>query len=118
MRLKQVHTGHPFRDKAMLAVMRIVMGHAPGVVRTLLYAQGGEIRKLVKKISTVRQSLDNSNRDMDQGLERLGVANLVPADGNSIAFSRSTRQVLNIVYGKVDATEGLFFPNGLNGAIK
>jgi hypothetical protein len=37
MRLKQVHQGHGFRDRAMLAVMRIVMGHAPGVVRTLLY---------------------------------------------------------------------------------
>ena len=37
MRLKQVHAGHPFRDKAMLTVMRLVMGHAPGVVRTLLY---------------------------------------------------------------------------------
>ena len=37
MRLKKVHSGHAFRDRAMLAVMRAVMGHAPGVVRTLLY---------------------------------------------------------------------------------
>ena len=37
MRLKKVHAGHPFKDRAMLAVMRLVMGHAPGVVRTLLY---------------------------------------------------------------------------------
>ena len=37
MRLHKVHTGHRLRDKAMLGVMRVVMGHAPGVVRTLLY---------------------------------------------------------------------------------
>jgi hypothetical protein len=37
MRLRKVHTGHRLRDKAMLAIMRIAMGHAPGVVRTLLY---------------------------------------------------------------------------------
>ena len=37
MRLHKVHTGHRLRDKAMLRIMRIVMGHAPGVVRTLLY---------------------------------------------------------------------------------
>ena len=37
MRLKKVHTGHRLPDKAMLALMKVVMGHAPGVVRTLRY---------------------------------------------------------------------------------
>ena len=37
MRLHKVHTGQRLRDKAMLGVMRLVMGHAPGVVRTLMY---------------------------------------------------------------------------------
>jgi hypothetical protein len=37
MRLAKVHKGHPLRDKAMLGLMRVAMGHAPGVVRTLLY---------------------------------------------------------------------------------
>ncbi len=37
MRLQRVHRGHPLRDKLMLGVMRLMMGHAPGVVRTLLY---------------------------------------------------------------------------------
>ena len=37
MRLKRVHAGHAFRDRALLAVMRVMTGHAPGVVRTLLY---------------------------------------------------------------------------------
>ena len=35
MRLKKVHQGHRLPDKAMLGVIRIVMGHAPGVIRTL-----------------------------------------------------------------------------------
>ena len=37
MRLKRVHTGHRFREKAILGVMRLMAGHAPGVVRTLMY---------------------------------------------------------------------------------
>lgn len=37
MRLQKVHRGHRFREKAILAVMRVVAGHAPGVVRTLFY---------------------------------------------------------------------------------
>ena len=40
MRLQKVHAGHRLPDKAMLGVMRLIMGHAPGVVRTLLYRKG------------------------------------------------------------------------------
>ncbi|HEY2379251.1 MAG TPA: hypothetical protein VGH98_24935 [Gemmatimonadaceae bacterium] len=37
MRLKRVHRGHSLPDKLRLAAMRLMAGHAPGVVRTLLY---------------------------------------------------------------------------------
>jgi hypothetical protein len=37
MRLERVHSGHQLPDKLMLAVIRMLMGHAPGVVRTLRY---------------------------------------------------------------------------------
>lgn len=38
MRLSRVHRGHnALRDRLLLTVMRLVQGHAPGVVRTLLY---------------------------------------------------------------------------------
>jgi hypothetical protein len=37
MRLQKVHAGHGLRDRAMLGMMRLMMGHAPGVVRTLMY---------------------------------------------------------------------------------
>ena len=46
-----------------------------------------------------------------------GIAQLVPADENAMVFSRTTREVLNLVYlGEVK--KGGFFPRGLNGAIK
>jgi hypothetical protein len=37
MRLKKVHAGHRLREKAILTIMRLMVGHAPGVVRTLFY---------------------------------------------------------------------------------
>lgn len=37
MRLARVHTGHGLKDKLKLAMIRVFAGHAPGVVRTLLY---------------------------------------------------------------------------------
>jgi hypothetical protein len=37
MRLKRVHQGHGLGDRLMLMLMRIMAGHAPGVVRTLRY---------------------------------------------------------------------------------
>jgi hypothetical protein len=37
VRLKKVHQGHTFGAKLRLFLMRVMAGHAPGVVRTLLY---------------------------------------------------------------------------------
>ena len=91
------------------------------IIRTVLFALSGDstfnIAGAVQKISDLRDLLDGPG-DLDQPLlDANGNANLVVLDGNGIAFSRSTRQVLNIVYGAANATQGLFFPAGLNGAI-
>ena len=47
-------------------------------------------------------------------------SSIVAADGNALAYYRSTSQVLHIVYGTATAgaTTGLFFPSGVNGNIK
>jgi hypothetical protein len=37
VRLSRVHSGHSLRDRLKLAMVRVLAGHAPGVVRTLLY---------------------------------------------------------------------------------
>lgn len=111
-------------NKAYLEAAAGILGveayHA-GTIRTLLYQLGPDVRATVNAISAIRASLDNQpagSTPLDQGITLDGEANLVPADSNSIAFSRTTRQVLNIVYGAPNATSGLFFPAGLNGTIR
>lgn len=107
-------------NKGVLEAAAGILGveaYHSGAIRTLLYGQGPGVRQLTRKISNLRDSLDGK-RNIDQGVTRNGVANIVPTDGNSIVFSRNTRKVLNIVYGGVNASEGLFFPNGMNGPIR
>ena len=53
MRLRKVHTGHGLRDRAMLGVMRLMAGHAPGVLRTLMYRReffGGPWTDLTQQV--------------------------------------------------------------------
>lgn len=88
-----------------------------GITRLFLYQIGATAREAARKISDLRDSLDRPE-DTDQPLELNGRLNLVPTDANGIVFSRSPREILNIVYGARDASSGGFFPNGLNGDIR
>ena len=48
-----MHRGHRLRDKLMLGMMRMMMGHAPGVVRTLMYRKdffGAPWTKLTQQV--------------------------------------------------------------------
>ena len=92
-----------------------------GLVRTVLYAKGIQAPALITaagKISDARDSLDGSSDD-DQGIvDASGNANLVPTNSDGIVYSRTTGQVLDIVYlTKLAAKKGGFFPNGVNGTI-
>lgn len=105
--------------EAAAGILAVEAYHA-GIIRTVLTALGGGTRSAATAISNLRDSLDGPG-ERDKGLTIVnGKSNLVPTDANSIAFSRSTREVLNIVYlnGSGMATSGGFFPNGLNGVIR
>jgi len=101
--------------EAAAGVLAVEAYHASNI-RVNLFNAGSEVRKLAKAISNLRRSL--SGADDDQGVGRRvnfeGRANIVPTDSNSLVYSRTTRQVLNIVYGEQGADKGLFFPNGIN----
>jgi hypothetical protein len=98
-----------------------VEAYHAGSIRTMLYNR--DEWSITRKIAALRATLDGteSTSPDDSGVHNPdGTADnvvLAPTDSNGIAFSRSTSQVLNIVYGNTTGTKGLFFPNGMNGAI-
>jgi hypothetical protein len=87
------------------------------------------VAEVVQRISDLRDAVDaldgsgTAGEDLDQGITpdpiTGTVANIVPADANALAFSRTPASVLRIVYlGGAPGTGGGFFPRGLNGAIR
>ncbi len=100
--------------EAAAGILAVEAYHA-GIIRTNLYGKG--LQKQARAISTARDSLDGQSDD-DQGIGSRDRANLVPADRNSIAYSRTAPHVLNVVYlTPKKATKGGFFPHGVNGLI-
>jgi hypothetical protein len=85
-----------------------------GMARFLILHSGEKWTEAANKISDARDQLDGGE-DLDQPLVQDGKANIVPNDKNGIAFKRTPRQVLNIVYLQRDAAKGGFYPNGMNG---
>ena len=106
---------------AAAGILAVEAYHA-GLIRTVLYTKGLQAPALIQAteaISNARDSLDGAT-DLDQGIQPQsnGESNVVPNDSNGMAFSRTTGQVLDIVYlTKLAATKGGFFPNGVNGTI-
>jgi len=98
---------------AAASILAVEAYHA-GIIRTSLYDLGSFFP--ADRISHLRNELSGQGVT-DEPIRINDKPNLVPADSNALAFSRSTREVLNIVYGGMGATMGLFFPSGLNGTI-
>lgn len=98
---------------AAASILAVEAYHASEVRLQLLQRNKGEV---TTKISALRAALANANDD--QGVKLDGKPNIVPTDSNSLAFPRTTSQVLNIVYGGGSASGYLFYPNMMNGTIK
>ena len=115
------------QDKTYLAAAASILAveayHAANI-RTAILAIGragnSGILDTAKKISDARDAV-NSSVDKDQPITTNGASNgpgnIVPADEFGLAFSRTTSEVLNIVYLNPNKTPGAFFPRGLNGSI-
>lgn len=100
--------------QAAAGILGVEAYHA-GSIRTVLNSIGGDAVAAVNALSNLRASVGGGK---DEGFDEGIGANIVPADNNSIAFARTTREVLNIVYLNAEGTSGGFFPNGLNGNIR
>jgi Ferritin-like domain len=115
----------PANLDAAAGILAVEAYHA-GLIRTVLYGMDAAmpsagINATATKISNARAALDGTNND-DVGLgvvtNSIGTAStIVNADSNTIAFSRTSAQVLAIVYAGGSGRGG-FFPAGLNGTIK
>lgn len=93
-----------------------------GLIRAELYTKGIQTPALItatERISDARDSLDDPS-DKDQGIAPRGnQSNIVPTDANGLVYSRSAGDVLNIVFlTAAAATQGGFFPAGVNGTIR
>jgi len=125
--------------EAAAGILAVEAYHA-GFVRSFLYASdmrednrygGVDIWTIARAISDARDSLDgdtdldqgivgNPNLDTVQAMVHEGpdglATNIAPVDDNAIAFSRTPRQVANIVYLSPDTTfsDVSFFPEGIN----
>jgi hypothetical protein len=114
-----------YKGAAPLLKSKTILAAAAGIlaveayhaaeIRTILYSLGLVLP--ARLISDLRDAADGPG-DRDQGIRLQGQANIVPSDGNGLAFSRTTAQVLNIVYLGGAAANFGFFPNRLNGTIR
>jgi hypothetical protein len=100
---------------AAAASILAVEAYHGGSVRTHVANFGGG--EAADKITFLRERLSGASDEAPLRLEGSNY-NIAPTDRQALTFRRTTRQVLNIVYGARNAPGGLFFPAGMNGTIR
>lgn len=90
-------------------------GYHAASLRVLLIERGRFAE--AQAISNARNAL-NPGTFSDQGIGDARTSNIAPVDANGLAYGRTPRQVLNIVYLNASGTPTGFFPNGVNGTIQ
>ena len=107
-----------------------------GLVRMYLYRMkdvhvqgyGFTVAEFTTRISQLRNRLGSTSGVVDEGLQVAATSclgaegrltqNLLSADTFSLTYSRTTLQILRILYGTgSESTPGAFFPQGARGAI-
>ena len=101
---------------AAAQILAVEAYHA-GQIRTRLAAAGQYAATAGISALRAAASQPTSVPD-DQGILVGGTLNITPTDANSLVFTRTTTQVLDIVYLGATPSANSFFPAGLNGTIK
>ncbi len=107
---------------AAASILAVEAYHAATIRTTLFSQQNGTVTGITGLISNLRAKLSQAADDQGIGASESTLAggfpspaNITPTDANSLVFARTPRQVLNVVYGGIGASSGVFFPNGANG---
>jgi len=106
-----------YLDKA-IGIHNVEAYHAASI-RTRIFQAGVAAQSASQAIAATRAKLDGTGTD-DVGVGVVsGASTIVNNDSNAMTYSRTTSQVLNIVYGGGPAgTGGAFFPKAMTGTIK
>ena len=111
------------QSKAILtaaAGLLAVEAYHASLIRTILYNRG--LFTQVQAIADARNTVD-CLAGTEQGIGDETISNIVPTDADGLAFSRTTNQVLRVVYlnsgscGDSKPAPGGFLPLGLQGKL-
>lgn len=97
------------------AGLQAVEAYQSGILKVLTYQAGAQAINNYNAAVAVKNMLGGAG---DQPIIMNAVSNLVPTDGNSIAFGRTPAQILAIVYEGGAMNNYGFFPQRVNGTIR
>ena len=107
---------------AAASILAVEAYHAATIRTSLFSQQNGTVTGITGLISALRAKVSQAADDQGIGASESTLdggfpspANITPTDPNGLVFARTPRQVLNVVYGGIGASSGVFFPNGANG---